>query len=362
MTRTRVAVVFGGRSSEHAISVATAGGVLGAIDRDRYDVVPVGITARGRFVLQPDAPDRFQLADGVLPELAPSDTEVVWPSGGSHELRAVTPEGGLRPLGRVDVVLPLLHGPFGEDGTIQGLLAMSGLPYVGSGVMASALGTDKEFTKTVLGAAGIAVGRYAVVHRDDDRLAIDDRIAPLGWPVFVKPARAGSSVGVSRVTRPEELDEALRVAFAEDDKALVEAAVDGREIEMAVLGSRSGSGVRVSAVAGEIVVDGDGFYDFDAKYLADSPARTVCPADVTDAELAELRDVARRAFEVLECSGLARVDVFLTAHGVVVNEINTIPGFTPISMFPMLWEASGLHYRELITDLIEQALEHEPLR
>lgn len=366
MTKQRVAVVFGGRSSEHAISVATAGGVLGAIDRERFDVVPVGITASGRFVLQPDDAERFQLVDGRLPELAPSDTTVIWPSGTEdHHLRAIAHDGTVTDLGEIDVVLPLLHGPFGEDGTIQGLLAMADLPYVGSGVLASAVGTDKEYTKIVLEAAGIDVGRYVTVRPDEFRVApaeVHGRAAGLGLPLFVKPARAGSSVGVSKVTSDTELDAALEIAFAEDDKALIEAGVTGREIELGVLGSLHGAGTRVSAVAGEIVVSGEGFYDFEAKYLADSPARTVCPADVTDAELAELRRVAKAAFEALDCHGLCRVDVFLTSDGVVVNEVNTIPGFTPISMFPQLWHASGLDYGDLITDLIDQALEHEPLR
>lgn len=254
-------------------------------------------------------------------------------------------------------MLPLLHGPYGEDGTVQGLFELADIPYVGSGVLASAVGTDKQYTKIVLQAAGLEVGRYQTVTLEQWRSAPDEvreRIATLGHPAFVKPARAGSSVGVSKVTDEAELAQAFDVAFAEDDKALVEAGLVGREIELAVLGSRDGSGTRVSQV-GEIVVDGDGFYDFDAKYLPDSPAHTVCPAPVTDTELVELRRVAKAAFEALDCRGLARVDVFLTADGVVVNEVNTIPGFTPISMFPMLWEASGVGYRDLITDLLEQA-------
>lgn len=359
MSKQVVAVVFGGRSSEHAISVATAGGVLAAIDRDRYEVVPIGITANGRFVAQPDDAAQFTLSDGRLPELADSDTEVIWPSEvGDRTLRATNGDGALRDLAVIDVVLPLLHGPYGEDGTVQGLFELADIPYVGSGVLASAVGTDKQYTKIVLQAAGLEVGRYQTVTLEQWRSAPDEvreRIATLGHPAFVKPARAGSSVGVSKVTDEAELAQAFDVAFAEDDKALVEAGLVGREIELAVLGSRDGSGTRVSQVAGEIVVDGDGFYDFDAKYLPDSPAHTVCPAQVTDTELVELRRVAKAAFEALDCRGLARVDVFLTADGVVVNEVNTIPGFTPISMFPMLWEASGVGYRDLITDLLEQA-------
>lgn len=360
MSKQVVAVVFGGRSSEHAISVATAGGVLAAIDRSRYEVVPVGITSTGRFVLQPDDAGRFTLTDGRLPELADSDTEVIWPSEvGDRTLRVSDGDGALRDLAEIDVVLPLLHGPYGEDGTVQGLFELADLPYVGSGVLASAVGTDKQYTKIVLAAAGLDVGRSETVSSDQWRSAPDEvrrRIQTLGHPLFVKPARAGSSVGVSKVSEDAQLEQAFETAFAEDDKALVEAGLVGREIELAVLGPRDGSGTRVSAVAGEIVVDGDGFYDFDAKYLPDSPAHTVCPARVSDAELAELRRVAATAFEALDCRGLARVDVFLTADGVVVNEVNTIPGFTPISMFPMLWQASGVTYRDLITDLIEQAV------
>ena len=355
-----VAVVFGGRSSEHSISCATASGVLGAIDRDAYAVVPVGVTRDGRFELQEDDPDRFRLRPERLPEIIPGGLEVVWPSGADDRaLRVVDGDGRVRHLADIDVVLPLLHGPWGEDGTVQGLFELAGLPFVGSGVLASAAGMDKQYTKILLEAAGLDGGDWTAVTADEwhaDERAVGRRVAAYGLPVFVKPARAGSSVGVTRVDEAGDLAPALAAAFEHDSKALVEPAVDGREIELAVLGPRDGSGVRVAPHAGEILVDGDGFYDFDAKYLDNGAARTVCPADVTDAELAALRTAAAHAFTALDCRGLARVDVFLTEHGVVINEVNTMPGFTPISMFPQLWQASGVSYRDLVTDLIEQAV------
>jgi D-alanine-D-alanine ligase len=280
---------------------------------------------------------------------------VRWPeSASSRELR-VTDGASERSLGDVDVVFPILHGRFGEDGTIQGLLELIGLPYVGNGVLASSIGMDKHFTKTVLEGAGIDVAPWITLTRETwngDRELWTRRARGLGLPVFVKPARAGSSVGVTKVAAWDELDAALEVAFAEDRAVLVEAAVVGREIECGVLEGRAGEGIRVS-VAGEVVVTGRDFYDFDAKYLDAAGVELICPADLGDGELFELQRIARRAFEAIGGQGLARVDVFLTGEGFVVNEINTMPGFTPISMFPTCWLNSGLSYAELITELIE---------
>jgi D-alanine-D-alanine ligase len=253
------------------------------------------------------------------------------------------------------VVFPILHGRFGEDGTVQGLFELLGLPYVGNGVLASAIGMDKHVTKTVLEGAGIPVAPWVTLTRaawDRDRELWDRRVRSLGLPAFVKPARGGSSVGVSRVAHWSELDAALDVAFAEDRTVLVEAAVAGREIECGVLESRDGGGARVS-VAGEIVLDGREFYDFEGKYLDGAGVELVCPADLGDGEAAELQRVAQRAFEAIGGEGLARVDVFYTGDEFVVNEVNTLPGFTPISMFPTCWTNSGLSYPELIAELIE---------
>jgi len=355
MDKLRVALLFGGRSSEHAISCATAGGVLGAIDRDRFEVIPVGITRDGAFVLESDDPSRFALDPARLPEVVDNGTRVRWPDSAASRELTVTDASGTRSLGEIDVVFPILHGRFGEDGTVQGLLELVGLPYVGNGVLASATGMDKHFTKTVLEAAGIAVAPWVAITRavwDRDRALWERRVRALGLPAFVKPARAGSSVGVSKVSDWSELDVALEIAFAEDRTVLVEAAISGREIECGVLEGRDGGAPRVS-VAGEIVVTGREFYDFEAKYLDAPGVDLVCPASLGDGERFELERVASRAFEALGCEGLARVDVFLTDEGFVVNEVNTMPGFTPISMFPTCWLNSGLSYPELITDLIE---------
>jgi D-alanine-D-alanine ligase len=355
MDKLRVVLLFGGRSSEHSISCATAGGILGAIDRDRYEVIPVGITRDGAFVLEADDPARYALDPEHLPEVVDNGTRVRWPeSSASREVR-VTDAAGDRSLGDVDVVLPILHGRFGEDGTVQGLLELVGLPYVGNGVLASAIGMDKHVTKTVLEGAGIAVAPWVTLTRpaiEEDPDLWHRRVHALGLPVFVKPARAGSSVGVSKVADWSELHAALDVAFAEDRTVLVEAAVVGREIECGVLEGRDGQGPRVS-VAGEVVVTGRDFYDFEAKYLDAPGVDLICPADLGDGELFELRRIAQRAFEAIGGEGLARVDVFLTDEGFVVNEVNTMPGFTPISMFPTCWLNSGLTYPELISELIE---------
>lgn len=318
-------------------------------------MIPVGITRDGAFVLESDEPGRFALDPAHLPEVLDNGTRVRWPEHpGSRELR-VTDGSGERSLGDVDVVFPILHGRFGEDGTVQGLLELAGLPYVGNGVLASAIGMDKHVTKTVLEGAGLVVAPWVTVTRAalaSDPDLWDRRVRALGLPVFVKPARAGSSVGVTKVSDWSELDAALETAFAEDRAVLVEQAVVGREIEVAVLEGRPGEGVRVS-VAGEIVVSGREFYDFDAKYLGAAGVELVCPADLGDGELFELQRVAQRTFEAIGGEGLARVDVFLTDEGYVVNEVNTMPGFTPISMFPTCWLNSGLPYPELVAELIE---------
>ncbi|MBF4599989.1 D-alanine--D-alanine ligase [Frigoribacterium sp. VKM Ac-1396] len=360
--KTVVVVLFGGRSSEHSISCATAGGVLSAIDRERFEVVPVGITAEGAFTLQPDDASRFALDAETLPTVVDNGTRVHWPeSSTTRELTVTEADGSTRLLGEVDVVFPILHGPFGEDGTVQGLLELTGLPYVGAGVLASSLGMDKHFTKTVLQAAGVSVAPWRTVRRRDwdaapERVAAD--FEALGYPMFVKPARAGSSVGVSRVGSSGDLAAAMAKAFAEDHKVLVEAAVVGREIECAVLGGRGGTAPRTS-VAGEIVLAGDTFYDFESKYLGAPGADLVCPADLRGDQLAEMQRLAALAFEAIDGTGLARVDFFLTDDGWVINEINTMPGFTPISMFPACWLASGLSYPELIDELIALGLETE---
>lgn len=358
VTIVRVALLFGGRSSEHSISCATAGGVLGAIDRDAFEVVPVGVTREGAWTVQPDDPAGLTLSP-ELPEVIDDGSRVLLPeSAASAEWTVRRPGGAVESLGRIDVVFPLLHGPWGEDGTIQGALELLGIPYVGNGVLASALGMDKPVAKAVLAGAGIEVAGWVTVGTADwaDRRELyARRIRSLGLPVFVKPARAGSSVGVSRVDGWSQLDRAMETAFAEDSRVLVEEAIIGREIECGVLSGRDGGEPRVS-LAGEIVVAGGGFYDFDAKYRGAAGVELICPTALSEGELGELQRIAARAFEAIGGSGLARVDVFYTGDRFVVNELNTMPGFTPISMFPACWEASGLSYAALITELIELGL------
>jgi D-alanine-D-alanine ligase len=355
-----VVLLFGGRSSEHTISCATAGGVLDAIDRSKYRVIPVGITRDGAFVLEEDRADKFTLDPAAMPEVLDNGTRVNWPaSSASRELRYTDVAGASHSLGDVDVVFPILHGPFGEDGTVQGLLELLGLPYVGDGVLASALGMDKHFAKIVFAAAGIPVAPGITVTARDwaqTPLRVATFVEELGWPVFVKPARAGSSVGVTRVLSLDELPAAMAVGLAEDSKVLVESAMVGREIECGVLGGRAGAAPRVS-LPGEIIVTGRGFYDFDAKYLDAPGIDLVCPTSLTVDEAESLRDLASRAFEAIGGSGLARADFFLTDTGFVLNEVNTMPGFTPISMFPKCWLASGLGYTDLIDELIALGFE-----
>ncbi|MDH6129662.1 D-alanine--D-alanine ligase family protein [Kitasatospora sp. GP82] len=359
----RVAIVFGGRSSEHAISVSTAGSVLKAIDRTKYEVLPVGITQEGRWALVSDEPARMAITDGRLPdvgEIAESlDGQVVLPvSPDSREVVWATSSDAPKALGEVDVVLPLLHGPWGEDGTLQGLLELSGVPYVGSGVLASAAGMDKEYSKRILQSHGIGVGEYTVVRpreweSEAGRAAARERIAGLGLPLFVKPCRAGSSIGISKVKDLADLDAAIEQARRHDPKVIVEAGLEGREIECAVLEFEDGPRGSVPA---EILVGGDyEFYDFEAKYIDSSEVQI--PAKLTESETAEIQRQAVAAFEAFGCEGLARVDFFLLTDGSwVVNEINTMPGFTPISAYPKMWEATGVGYSELIDRLLQAAL------
>jgi D-alanine-D-alanine ligase len=360
--RTRVALVFGGRSSEHAVSCATAASVLEALDRDRYDVVPVGIAKDGHWVLAPDDPEALRLAPGHVPEVDTDAASVIVPTSATDRTLVVHEAGSPpRTLGEVDVVFPLLHGPFGEDGTIQGLLDLADVRYVGSGVTASAAMMDKHVMKVLLASAGLPVGPYTVITDKDwrrDKAAAMDAVHALSWPVFVKPARAGSSMGITKVSEPEALEAAIEAAREHDPKVVVEAAVFGREIECGVLEGHGTEPTRTSEVGECIVVQNHEFYDFEAKYLAEDDVRLVTPADVPAEVSDRIRAMAARAFEVAGCEGLARVDFFLTETGdVIVNEVNTMPGFTPHSMYPRMWAASGLSYPELIDELVSLALE-----
>ncbi len=361
--RIRVAVVYGGRSNEHAISCVSASSILRNLDPQRFEVVPVGITTEGSWVLTDGRPETLAIDGGQLPAVRdtsgtalalaqhPRQRGQLLSQHGSSE----HPSGSV--LACVDVVFPVLHGPYGEDGTIQGLLELAGVPYVGAGVLASAAGMDKEFTKKLLAAEGLPVGAHAVLRPNQQTLSQEQR-ERLGLPVFVKPARGGSSIGVSRVTAWDQLPAALAEARRHDPKVIVEAAIAGRELECGVLEYADGA-VRASTL-GEIRVVGvrgreDPFYDFSAKYLEDTAELDV-PAKVDDEVSDAVRGLAIAAFRAIDGQGLARVDFFLTEEGPLINEINTMPGFTTISMFPRMWAASGVDYPTLLATMVETAL------
>ncbi|MDP9429941.1 MAG: D-alanine--D-alanine ligase [Actinomycetota bacterium] len=358
----RVAVVFGGRSAEHSISCVSAGAVLAALDPDRYDVVPVGITRDGAWVL-PDPGLRLAIVGGALPEV-PGGTAVTL-VGDPADPGLLRLDGTGERIG-LDVVFPVLHGAYGEDGTIQGMLEMSGIPYVGSGVLASAASMDKEFTKKLLTAAGLPQGDHVVLRDASGVLSADPDVLDaaarerLGLPVFVKPARAGSSIGITRVTDWAQFPEAVATAAAVDAKVVVEAAVPGREVECGVLAG-PGGGLPQASLPAEIRLHaGTDWYDFAAKYLDDAADFDV-PADLTPEQTRAVQEAACRAYLAMDCRGLARVDFFLGtgpdgAERLVVNEVNTMPGFTPISMFPRMWAATGVDFTGLVDRLVEVAL------
>ena len=359
--KVRVAVVFGGRSNEHAISCVSAGAVLAHLDRERFEVVPVGITPDGAWVLGADDPRELVISGRELPSVDGTRTALALPGDPTRGgLVVLDQDRAGEVFSGVDVVFPVLHGAFGEDGTIQGLLEMAGIPYVGAGVLGSAVAMDKEFAKKLLAAEGLPVGDLVVLRPGTATLTPEQRDR-LGLPVFVKPARAGSSLGITRVTEWAELDHAIAVAREVDPKVLVEAAIVGREVECAVLELPDGT-VRAS-VAAEIRIVGAGtagstpeFYDFEAKYLDD-----VCefdiPAKLDDAVSERLRAMAVSAFRALDGQGLARVDFFLEPGGeLTVNEVNTMPGFTPISMYARAWAVTGIDFPTLLGTLVDTAL------
>jgi D-alanine-D-alanine ligase len=357
-SRIRVAVVFGGRSSEHAISCLTAGSVMAAIDEDRYEIVPVGIAKDGRWVLA--SGQRLAIEGGTLPEVAGDGLPLALPfDPAGSGLMVVEPGEVPRALGDVDVVLPLLHGPYGEDGTIQGLLELAGVRYVGAGVFASAASMDKAFMKVVWQGAGLPVGPHVVVgdrRWRRERKRVVDEVKDLGWPVFVKPARAGSSMGITRVESEAGLEAAVEVAREHDPKVIVEAAIEGREIECGVLEGLDDEPPEASLPAEVRVGPGHDHYDFEAKYLDDA-LRLDIPPDLPPAVIEEVRKLSVRAFEALSCEGLARVDFFYTPDGrAILNEINTMPGCTPASAFPKMWAATGLDYPALVDRWIRTAL------
>ena len=345
----RIALVYGGESPEHSVSCVSALGVKRAIDLGKYELIEVGITKSGKFVLNP-IDSTWKLAEN--PEVDENSPEVIWPIGGG-ELRLAS---GIS-LGKLDVVFPVLHGPNGEDGSIQGLMQLCHIPYVGNGVMASAIGMDKARAKSVFRDAGLRVAndiritRSSYLQNPDSEL---QRAAEFLRPdCFVKPARSGSSVGVTLVKKAEDLKAAIELALSYDQTCLVEERIHGREVECAVLEKPSGE--IVVSKAGEIIVHGREFYDYEAKYL-DGGAELRVPTELTAAELAQMHELAIKAFNALGCQGLARTDFFLTKTGFVITEVNTMPGFTPISMYPSLWQATGIQYRDLVEQLIQTGI------
>jgi D-alanine-D-alanine ligase len=354
--KTRVAIVFGGRSPEHGISCVSAGSVLAALDPDEFEVVPVGITRAGRWVLTGGDAGMLAITDGRLPEITdvPGGRVLLAPDPTSRDLTVVDARKTVPALSDVDVVFPVLHGAYGEDGTIQGLLEMAGLPYVGAGVFASAAAMDKEFTKKLAAADGIPVAPYAVLRAGQS--LTDEQMARLGLPAFVKPSRAGSSVGITKIDDWADLDTAVITARRIDPKVLVEAAVVGREVECGVLEGEHGGPPEASVPAEIRILRDHDFYDFEAKYLDDVCEFDV-PADLPPRVAERIRELAIRTFVALDCAGLARVDFFVTPElDVCLNEINTMPGFTPISMFPRMWAASGLEYPKLLSRMIRTAV------
>ncbi len=342
--RLDIALLFGGRSGEHEVSLRSAASVAAAL-RERHDVSHVLIDKEGRWLLQADAEPR--------------------PSGGTPVFLAPSPDAGRlrsladgREIARPDVYFPMLHGTFGEDGTVQGLFDLASVPYVGAGVAASAAAMDKELMKALFAHAGLPQGPWRVLRARDP--AVEERLVrELGLPLFVKPANLGSSVAVSKVKSAEDLDRALDAAFAYDRKVLLETAIEARELEVSVLGNESPE----ASPPGEIIPDRE-FYDYDSKYSPESRTELVLPASLPPAQTAEVRDLAVAAFRAVDASGYARVDFFLEkATGrLLVNEINTIPGFTSISMFPKLWQLAGLSYSDLVARLVELALERHRAR
>lgn len=348
MSKLRVAVLFGGKSAEHEVSIQSARNVVAALDPDKYEAVLVGIDRKGTWFLGEGSRELLEGdATTALPEHA-GGVALVSEAG----VGQLVSHGRGASAGRVDVVFPVLHGPYGEDGSLQGLLKQADVPFVGSGVLGSAVGMDKDVMKRLLRDAGIPTPRF-LAFGPGSPTGFDDVTASLGSPVFVKPANLGSSVGISKVSDRQAFDRALVEAFEYDRKVVVEESIAGRELECSVLGNDD----PVASVAGEVVPHHD-FYSYQAKYLDEEGAGLIIPADLPDDVLENVQAMSIRAYHALCCEGLARVDFFLKADGeLLVNEINTLPGFTRISMYPKLWEASGLSPRDLVTRLIDLALD-----
>ena len=347
----KIAIIYGGRSSEHSVSCISAGAIMSHLDPEKYELYPIGITQQGTWTVGESDPEKLRSTNGVMPTVALTK-EVSLAADPARRGQFRFADGSEHVT--VDVIFPVLHGLYGEDGTIQGLFELSGVPYVGTGVLSSACGMDKEYTKKLLAAEGLPVGKEVILRGEETLTQADCQL--LGLPVYVKPARGGSSIGISRVTRWEDMDAALREARQYDTKVIVESEIIGDEVECGVL--EYPDGTVVASVPAQLVntsVGHEGFYGFDAKYV-DGDVSAMIPAPLDDAATRLIQSLAREAFQALQCSGLARVDFFVTQAGPVLNEVNTMPGFTPISMYPQVFAASGVPYAELLDTLIARAL------
>ena len=347
----KIAIIYGGRSSEHSVSCISAGAIMSHLDPEKYELYPIGITQQGTWTVGESDPEKLRSTNGAMPTVTLTK-EVSLAADPARRGQFRFADGSEHVT--VDVIFPGLHGLYGEDGTIQGLFELSGVPYVGTGVLSSACGMDKEYTKKLLAAEGLPVGKEVILRGEETLTQADCQL--LGLPVYVKPARGGSSIGISRVTRWEDMDAALREARQYDTKVIVESEIIGDEVECGVL--EYPDGTVVASVPAQLVntsVGHEGFYGFDAKYV-DGDVSAMIPAPLDDAATRLIQSLAREAFQALQCSGLARVDFFVTQAGPVLNEVNTMPGFTPISMYPQVFAASGVPYAELLDTLIAQAL------
>jgi len=343
-SKLKLGIIFGGRSAEHEISLASALGIVEAVNKDKYEIIPIGITKGGKWLIPNDPVNAMktgELEGDPVAILAETPGNILRLKSGEKE--------------KLDVVIPILHGPYGEDGTVQGLLELIGVPYVGSGVGASYLGMDKILTKKLLRAEGLPVVEYMQVKKKDLEHNIEELAEAientLGYPCFTKPARLGSSVGISKIHSRNELYAGMELAIQYDGKVLIEKGIDGRELECSVLGNDD----PIASCIGEVISSRE-FYSYKAKYI-DGKSKRIIPAKLDEKQTKHIQNLAVRAFIAIDCKGMARVDFFMTPDRVYINEINTIPGFTPISMYPRLWEASGIPYSELIDRLIKFALE-----
>lgn len=352
LKKIRVGIIFGGKSAEHEVSLQSAKNVIEAIDKSKYEVVLIAMDKDGKWYLNEDSQFLLNSTNPKLIQLNKSNNKVALAPGEKSNQLINTNTN--KSLGEIDVVFPILHGPFGEDGTVQGLLKLANIPFVGADVLGSAVGMDKDVMKRLLRDAGLPIGKFKTYIKSfKDDINFEDVVKELGLPIFIKPANLGSSVGISKANTKEEFFKAIDLAFNFDNKIIVEEFIKGREIECAVLGNDT----PISSIPGEILPTKD-FYSYEAKYIDESGAVLQIPAKLSDEMVNKLKEYAVKTFKVLCCKGMGRVDFFLTSDDrIIVNEINTIPGFTRISMYPKLWEVSGISYPDLIDKLIMLAIE-----